>query len=258
MKIIAIVLLATALYAGNVAPRTEARTIKYGDHDIAVVQCAMNYTTSIVFTDEEKLVGITNGEPNYWATEEVGLNVVYLSPTPKSNNTNLLVVGSSGQHYTFIVKLTETPDLMVYVEPSQAGKTLKRVKLYTQSDIGVYEKRLAEMNTVLEKMQGAMAAVQQTADRKVQIAKADLPKQIKSPYRFRQDEAPFNVRAMYHDGKFTYIEANPEEVPVVYEEKDGKPKLVESQYEDGRYIVHKVLHKGYLAIGKKKTEFYSR
>lgn len=257
MKIIAIVLLATSLYAGNVAPRTEARTVKYGDHDVAELHCAVNYTTSIIFSHEEKLAHVLIGEPDNWVVDGVGVNGSYIRPTPKANNTNLIVIGSSGQHYTFVVRLTETPDLMVYVDPSEAG-SVKKVRLYTQSDVGVYEKRLAEMSSVIEKLQGSMAGVQQAADRKVAIAKAEMPQNIKSPYRFEQDKAPFNLRAMYHDGKFTYIELQPSEVPSIYEEVDGKPKLVQASYKNGLYTVDKVLTTGYFAIGKAKSKFYSR
>ena len=60
---------------------------------------------------------------------------------------------------------------------------------------------------------------------------------------------------MYHDDKFTYIHARPEETPTLYEVKDGKPNLVNFDYKNGVYVVDKILDQGYLTIGKQKLGF---
>ena len=60
---------------------------------------------------------------------------------------------------------------------------------------------------------------------------------------------------MYTDGKFTYIQAHPQELPALYELKDGKPNLIQFEFRDGTYTVSKVLDSGWLAIGKKKLAF---
>src|SRR5207302_11220228 len=78
---------------------------------------------------------------------------------------------------------------------------------------------------------------------------------VRFPYRFEAGKKPFFVRAMYHDDKFTYIQARPEETPTVYELKDGKPNLVNFEYKNGVYVVEKILDRGYLAIGKQKLGF---
>jgi hypothetical protein len=75
------------------------------------------------------------------------------------------------------------------------------------------------------------------------------------PYHFKADRKPFYVHAIYHDEKFTYIRARPRETPVIYEIADGQPNLINFDYSDGLYTVHKVLDRGYLAIGKAKLYF---
>ena len=60
---------------------------------------------------------------------------------------------------------------------------------------------------------------------------------------------------MYNDDKFTYLQARPEETPVIYEIKDGKPNLINFRYDNGVYVVEKILDEGYLAIGKQKLKF---
>jgi hypothetical protein len=60
---------------------------------------------------------------------------------------------------------------------------------------------------------------------------------------------------MYHDDRFTYIQARPEETPTLYEIKDGMPNLINFDFKDGLYVVDKILDRGYLAIGKQKLPF---
>ena len=67
---------------------------------------------------------------------------------------------------------------------------------------------------------------------------------------------PFNVTAIYHDDRFTYIEAAPEEAPSVYEVKDGKPSP------DPVHVQGRPLHDsedpddGYLRVGKSELKFH--
>ncbi len=74
-------------------------------------------------------------------------------------------------------------------------------------------------------------------------------------YDFKKDKPPFNVEAIWHDDKFTYIRAHPVEAPALYEIKDGKPNLIQFEMRaDGLYFVPKILDLAYLQIGKQKLE----
>ena len=66
------------------------------------------------------------------------------------------------------------------------------------------------------------------------------------------------VSAIYHDASFTYIKCTAREKPTLYEVKDGKPNLINFQFENGVYIAPKILDSGYLAIGTKKLTFSRR
>ena len=63
------------------------------------------------------------------------------------------------------------------------------------------------------------------------------------------------MRAIWHDGQFTYIKADATELPALYETKEGEPALVNFQVQGGTYIVPKVLDRGYLSLGKERFEF---
>ena len=84
------------------------------------------------------------------------------------------------------------------------------------------------------------------------------------PIDSRRGQRPFNVSAIFTDGKFTYIRADAAELPALYELVDGgvsgtrRRTSINFQVERGVYIVPKVLERGYLAIGKQKLAFENR
>ena len=99
--------------------------------------------------------------------------------------------------------------------------------------------------------------VAQEAERDKETFRREYGKDLHFVYKFKRNERPFFVSAIYHDGKFTYIRSDAQEKPALYEiaEDNGKPNLVEFQMEDGLYIVPKILARGRLSIGKKKLDF---
>ena len=82
--------------------------------------------------------------------------------------------------------------------------------------------------------------------------------QFDYPLDSKAKQEPFLVAAIYHDDAFTYIKCGAKEKPALYEIKDGKPNLISFQVENGVYIAPKIIHTGYLAIGKKKLPFARR
>jgi type IV secretion system protein VirB9 len=66
------------------------------------------------------------------------------------------------------------------------------------------------------------------------------------------------VTGIYHDDRFTYIEAQPSEAPAVYEVKDGKPSLIQFEFDpkSRRYTIDKILDDGYLRVGKSQLRFH--
>ena len=70
------------------------------------------------------------------------------------------------------------------------------------------------------------------------------------------DAPPFSIVAIWHDGAKTYIRSGARELPALYEEKDGEPSMVQYQVQDGgTYVIHKLLERGYLMVGKEKLYF---
>jgi type IV secretion system protein VirB9 len=88
---------------------------------------------------------------------------------------------------------------------------------------------------------------------------AAVTAKIEHDYKYKPAaiHEPFNVMAMYHDDRFTYIEAAPAEPPAVYEVKDGKDSLIQFEFDEAhhRYTIPKVLNQGYLRVGKTVLKF---
>jgi type IV secretion system protein VirB9 len=108
-----------------------------------------------------------------------------------------------------------------------------------------------------------LASIHASAEKELEREKAALqanyPATIKHDYKYTTPpKNPFNVTAIYHDDKFTYIEATPQEAPAVYEVKDGKPSLVQYDFDQktNRYTIPKILDDGYLRVGKPELKFH--
>jgi type IV secretion system protein VirB9 len=83
----------------------------------------------------------------------------------------------------------------------------------------------------------------------------EYPTRLHFDYALPKYEKPFLVRAIWHDGQFTYVKSDAAELPALYELADGKPALVNFQVRNGTYVVPKVLERGYLALGKARLPF---
>ena len=84
--------------------------------------------------------------------------------------------------------------------------------------------------------------------------RAEYPLTLRFDYRLghQPQRDPFQVRAIWRDDRFTYIRADPEEAPALYEERDGTPSLVPYDFENGLYVTKRILGDGWLQIGKRQ------
>jgi type IV secretion system protein VirB9 len=232
-----------------------ARAIQYGERDIVRLRTKLRYTTLIVLPKNEQILDFTCGDKEFWIVNG-SQNFAYVKPAKENSQTNLNLITASGNVYSFVLnEVTEQPgaepDLKIFIEPKEesmlsaangAPKFIAATELdnYRQQvDIAKAQARDAQLN----------------ADRGVEKFRSEYPTGLKFTYRFERDKKPFLVTAIYHDDRFTYIQAKPEETPALYEIKDGKPNLVNFQYRNGAYVVDRVLDSGYLAIGKERMGF---
>ncbi len=229
---------------GGFAQQT-ARVVKYHANDIVSVRAKMRYTTLIQLPLTEKILEVATGDKDFWIIDAIS-NYCFLHPAKEGIHSNLNLITDKGTVYSFTLDDVESgdPDLKVVIEPSgpsslAAANGVTRLVQAGEVDAARAQAQLAQ--------QHAAAAIEEF--------RSEYPTQaLKFDYSYRS-ESPFDVTAIYHDDRFTYIKSSAAEKFAVYEEKDKKPDLITFQLKNGTYILPKIVDKGYLEIGKHRLEF---
>jgi type IV secretory pathway VirB9-like protein len=233
----------------------EGRVVRYGERDVVAIKTKLRYTTLIVLPKTEQILDFTCGDKEFWVVNG-NQNFAYVKPAKSGARTNLNLITASGNVYSFaLAEVSDVPnaapDLKVFVElgddamTSAAGEGPKFVSVQVIDD---YRRQVELANEETRKTKESAQTAIDTGIRK-------FVSNMRFPYRFEAGKKPFYIRAMYHDDRFTYIQARPEETPTLYEIRDGKPNLINFEYKDGVYVVTKILDEGYLAIGKQRLRF---
>jgi type IV secretion system protein VirB9 len=224
----------------------EARTVKYAAKDIVRVSTRPRFTTLILLPPQERILDFVIGDKDAWVLEGTQ-NFAYLKPTKPGLETSVNLITGSGNIYTFYCVSAETPqaDLKVIVEPTDN-------KLLSAANGAPRMIPASEVDQLREAAALEVKAAQEQSNR----FRSDYAVHaLKFDYKLKENKKLFNVSAIYHDDRFTYIHSSATEKPTLYEMKDGQPTLVNFALQDGVYVVDHVLDKGYLAIGKHKTTF---
>jgi len=233
----------------------EAKVVVYGDKDVVQIKTKVRYSTLLVLPKNEQILDFTCGDKDLWVINGTQ-NFAYIKPAKLGARTNLNLITASGNVYSFVLSEVSSvpdsqPDLKVFVELKDEGMLSAAAgapKFVSARDV---EEVKQQVVAAKEETRQVKQTAQSTIDRGI----SRFISNMRFSYRFEAGRKPFNVRAMYHDDRFTYIQARPEEMPTLYEIKDGKPNLVNFDYRDGVYAVDKILDRGYLAIGKQKLAF---
>jgi type IV secretion system protein VirB9 len=232
---------------GASAQEASARTVRYHSQDIVPIHAKLKYTTLIELPATEKIMEAATGDKDFWVVDVVG-NFCFVHPAKAGINSNLNLITDKGNIYSFTLQdassSTEAPDLKVIVVPADQSSIV--------ASTGPPQFVPAAQ---LEQTQQALTAVQSHITEAVDEFKSAYPISLKFDYSFHANEAPFNIQAIYHDDKFTYIKTNAPEKFSVYEMRDGKPNLISYQLNNGTYIIPKVMDSGYVELGKKRMEF---
>ncbi len=225
------------------------REVSASPQSLITLQTRMRYTTMIVLPEDEEILDVICGDKDFWVISATH-NMAHVKPAKEGAATNLNLVTATGAVYSFL--LTEkssggTPDLKVYVnaDPSVARA---KPKYYTAAQFESIQSELTEARNAVE-------AERRHATEEMATYQRQYPSRLQFVYGHAKYEKPFLVRAIWNDGKFTYVKTDATELPALYEVQDGKPALVNFKVENGMYIVPKVVEHGYLALGKAQFAF---
>ncbi len=229
------------------AQDASARTVHYHAQDIVPIHAKLKYTTLIELPATEKIMEAATGDKDFWVVDVVG-NFCFVHPAKAGISSNLNLITDKGNIYSFtlqdVSQTNETPDLKVIVIPAD------RSSIVASSGPPQFVPAAQ-----LAQSQQQLAAVESHITQAVDEYKSAYPMQLKFDYTFKSNEPPFNIQAIYHDDKFTYIKTDAPEKFSVYEMRDGKPNLVTYQLSNGTYVIPKVVDSGYVELGKKRMEF---
>jgi type IV secretion system protein VirB9 len=240
-----------------------ARVVKYGKEDIVPVHAKLRFSTLIVLPDDEEILDFTTGDREFWIING-SHNLCYVHPAQAGTRSNLNLITASGHVYSFLLaevssEPTVEPDLKIFVEPKEGPSApTSSLRGYVKADeVEAYKK---ELDTLRAKSAEQVRAAEAQATEQSNQFRSSYASKLQFDYALDPKAArePFLVTAVYHDDQFTYLKCAAREKPSLYEIKDGKPNLINFQFENGVYIAPKIIDSGYLAVGKKKLTFARR
>jgi type IV secretory pathway VirB9-like protein len=225
------------------------REVSASPNTLIPLHTRLRYTTMIVLPDNEEILDVICGDKDFWIISATH-NMAHVKPAKEGAASNLNLVTGSGAVYSFLLTEkggTGTPDLKVYVK---ADPTEPRGKptYYTAAQFDGVQAQLLEAKNAVD-------AERRRATEAIASYHQAYPSTLQFVYGTPKYEKPFLVRAMWHDGQFTYVKTDATELPALYEVKDGTPALVNFQVHNGTYVVPKVLERGYLALGNAHFSF---
>jgi type IV secretory pathway VirB9-like protein len=238
------------------------RSVVVGERSVVDVYLSQFQDTLIVLPPSEKVRQIFVGDTANWVlttgkSEEPTRYISVKVKDPIIKQTTVNVLSDHDKSYTFRLILSEDHcDSKVFIDPdSQLSQDLARPPVFVPA---------AEVETAKKEAAAARADAAQAVHHEQAKAQAEIeefrskyPGTLRFDYRWDQKVGDrLGVIQIFRDDRFTYIAAQPQEAPTLYEVKDGKPSLVNFDFANGLYTVPKRIERGYLAIGKQRMDFW--
>jgi type IV secretion system protein VirB9 len=226
-----------------------ARTVQYHSQDIVPIRAKLKYTTLIVLPSTEKILEAATGDKDFWIVDVVS-NFCFVHPAKAGISSNLNLITDKGNIYSFTLSdISQTsndgPDLKVIMQPADQSSMIAASGVPQYVPVSQFTQSQGEVAAALENQ------MKQAVDE----YKSTYPVEMKFDYRFKANQAPFDISAIYHDEKFTYIKTTAPEKFSIYEMRDGKPNLITYELREGTYVIPKVMDNGYVQLGKKRMQF---
>jgi type IV secretory pathway VirB9-like protein len=242
-----------------------SRTVKYSQREVVPIRAKVRFSTLIVLPENEDILDFSTGDKEFWIINGIH-NLCYVKPAEAGIRTNLNLVTASGHVYSFLLtevskqEPADDPDLKIFIEPkdesSIAGNGTSDAYVRA-SDLETYKRQLADLRA---QTAAQLADSDKQSEERMSRYRVQYPSELQFDYTYnaKGQGRPFDISAIYHDKNFTYIRSAASEKPTVYEMKDGKPNVVNYEFQSGLYVVAKVLDDGYLKVGKQKLEFHRK
>src|SRR5262245_4522765 len=183
------------------------REVHYTSRSVVTVNARLRFTTLIILPETEEILDFVCGDKDFWIVSGAQ-NLAYVKPAKAGAVTNLNLVAASGHVYSFLLaEGGAEPDLKLYVTADETVSPVSNTgkRFYTGDEVAAF-KRAAE--DARRDIQAARVDAAKAVEERVAKYRASFPTELQFPYRFKPHQRPFDVAAIYTDGKFTYIRAN--------------------------------------------------
>jgi type IV secretion system protein VirB9 len=225
-----------------------------------VVRAALLQSTLILLPAEEKVATVFGGDTVDWVFDGGHVASRFISVKPKVANgtTDIHIVSDHGNEYTLELQEVSADgdphfDSKIFLVPGDktAKDRLNELPVFVPA---------ADLDKVKQEATVAKAAA--AAELKAENSKAEqyrsqYPGSLHFDFSWDQKKGhELGLEQVWRDDKFTYLRGHFQEIPALYEVKDGKGALINFDFSNGLFTVPKELDNGYLAIGKKKVEFH--
>ena len=255
-------LICAALAAAAMLPESGlAREVTAGPDEVIEARARVRFATAIVLDPAERILDWVCGDAEYWSVQGAA-NLAFVKPSAEGIETNVTLVTDRGNVYTLRFReLGDTdgePDLKLFLRPkepsSEVAAPLEPLAFEARGAAAALER---EAESARQESQRAVERARHDAEQRIEAFRAAYPRSLRFEYELDREalEAPFRIAAMWLDDRFTYIRADPEEAPALYESRDGKPSMVPYDFYDGLYVTRRPLADGWLQIGKRKVRF---
>lgn len=238
------------------------RNVVVGERSVVDIYLSQFQDTLIVLPPSEKVRQIFVGDSANWVlttgkSDEPTRYISIKVKDPIVKQTTVNVLSDHDKSYTFRLILSgDHCDSKVFIDPdSQLSQELAKPPVFVPAaEVETAKKEAASAKTEAAQ---AVQREQAKAQNEVEAFRAKYPGTLRFDYRWDQKVGDkLGVLQIFRDDKFTYIAAQPQETPTLYEVKDGKPSLINFDFANGLYTVPKRIERGYLAIGKQRMDFW--
>jgi hypothetical protein len=247
------------------APLSDAQRIAYHLGQTPSVPVMLKWKTIFVLPASEKILDVVCGFKDDWDVyAPKDSNFAMVTPLKAATRTDLAFVTKSGNIYTFEIQDVSTQrDAHAYTQVlvEAADDRMKAAlndspKYYGADEVAAFR---AQAQKAEKQSQELAAKLDQQVEDAKAAARTQAQKTIKHDYHFDEAAAarsPWNVVSIWHDDKFSYVEASPSEQFAVYAVTDGKPTAVNIfPTGDGSFRTDRIIDSGYFKLGKKELRF---
>ena len=231
------------LLVARAAEAQATREVSYNPRSVVRINAKLRFTTMIILPEQEQILDFVCGDKEFWIVSGAQ-NLAYVKPAKAGASTNLNLVTASGNVYSFLLtEGTAEADLKLYVVPDRSMKGVGdgARKFYAAAEV---DELRHTADAAKKDAQAARDEAAKTIDERINAFKATYPTHLNFPFRFKANEKPFFVTAIYTDGTFTYIKSDAPELPALYDVRDGAPIPINFQVEHGVFVVSKILENG--------------